>query len=391
MKAQLILVGGRPMPNMLTILHNKPDIIVAITSQDRKEELPYLKKAIRELLKDTKPSCNLDALDDEQYIVDAFSLPGIRIACELALEHYPDAEWLFNITGATTIMSIGAYEVSREHIQRVKWCYLDTAHTSVVTPSGSQANEQLFTISVKEYLTACYCTLEDGDLEDYRTIHEIQWLEFAQYLGRDPRKAALLKNILKNIQDINKSENRKIDASMPQSYDLNGLSEETLIMLEQAAKVGIVSNWRVETTQCHFLLSEPQYKFLDGTWLEVYTQEEVKQLGIFSNYEWGKKIKDRYGRKNQLDVAMIYKAQLLIVECKTGGDAFQSRTFQTLESIANALGRSFVTKILVTSLPIIDTEVELRAKSSGIFLVSRDNLPNIGTNLADIARRDVRI
>lgn len=391
MKAQLILVGGRPMPNMLTILNEKPDIVVAITSRDRKEELPYVKKAIRELLKKTKPNCNLDALDDEQYIVDAFNLHQINIACERALQCHPNAEWLFNITGATTIMSIGAYEVAKEHPQKAKWWYLDTGHTSVVTPTGSEENEQLFEITVKEYLTACYCTLEDGDLENYRTIHETLWLPFAQYIGRNPQQAALLKDVLKTIQDINKIEQRKIDADTPQPYDFEELSPETLMMLEQAAMVGIVSNWRREASSCHFLLSEPQYKFLDGTWLEVYTQEEVKQIGMFSNYEWGKKIKDRYGRKNQLDVAMIYKAQLLIVECKTGGDAFQAKTLQTLESIANALGRSFVTKILVTSLPITDTEVESRAKSSGIFIISRDDLPNIRMKLADIATKDVRI
>src|SRR2546427_367012 len=106
MKEQLILVGGRPMPNMLTILNEKPGIVVAITSRDRKEELPYVKKAIRELLKNTKPNCDLDALDDELYIVDAFDLPQISMACERALQNYPEAEWLFNITGATTIMSI---------------------------------------------------------------------------------------------------------------------------------------------------------------------------------------------------------------------------------------------------------------------------------------------
>ncbi len=390
-KAQLILVGGRPMPNMLTILHDKPDIIVAITSQDKEEELPYLKSAIRELLKSTKPDCNLAALDDEQYIVDAFNLNQIKAACEQALQNHPDVEdWLFNITGATTIMSIGAYEVTNKHPERVKWWYLDTGHTSIVTVSGSEQSEQLFETTVKQYIPACYCSLIDGDLESYRTTHETQWLTFAQYLGKNPQQAALLKEILKTIQDINKIEKRVIDANTSQSYDLKGLSEETIMMLKKAAEAGILSNWYRGDSACHFLLSEPQYKFLDGTWLEVYTYKEIERSGIFSNYEWGKKIKDRYGRTNQLDVAMMYKARLFIVECKTGYEAFRSETFQTLESVANALGRTFVTRILVTSLPINDVkEVESRAKSSGISIISRDDLPNIGVKLAEIAKKEI--
>jgi Card1-like, endonuclease domain len=390
MKAQLILVGGRPMPNMLTILHDKPDIIVAITSQDKEEERPYLKSAIRELLKETKPDCNLAALDEEQYIVDAFNLNQIRAACERALQNHPNIEnWLFNITGATTIMSIGAYEVANKHPQKVKWWYLDTGHSNVVTVSGSKQNKQLFETTVEQYIPACYCSLENGDLEAYRTTHETQWLAFAQYLGRNPQQVALLKDILKTIQDINRIEKRTIDANTSQSYNLKGLSRETIMMLEKAEGTGILSNWFKGDSACHFLLLEPQYKFLDGTWLEVYTYKEVEQAGIFSNYVWGKKIRDRYGRKNQLDVAMMYKAKLFIVECKTGYDAFKSGTLQTLESVANALGRNFVTRILVTSLPINDTEVDSRAKSSGIYIISRDDFPNIGKKLAEIASKEI--
>ena len=33
-KAQLILVGGRPVPNILTIIHEKPDIIIALCSKE---------------------------------------------------------------------------------------------------------------------------------------------------------------------------------------------------------------------------------------------------------------------------------------------------------------------------------------------------------------------
>ncbi len=387
MQAQLILVGGRPMPNMLTILHQKPDIIVAIVSRDREEEIPYLKSAVQELLKDLKLDCAIDT----SFIVDAFNLAEIKSACESALEKYQEANWLFNITSATTIMSIGAYEIAQAHTERVKWWYLDTAHTSIVTPLGGEKNEKLFEITVQKYLTASYCALENGDMEDYRIIHETRWLPFAQSLGRGRLSTPKLKDLLRIIRDINRAENRQIAQFTPQIYDIEKLSDETLKMLEEAANVGIVDNWYTNDTRCSFRLTEPQYKFLDGTWLEVYTWKAIQQTGIFTDYEWGKKIKDRYNRWNQLDAAMIYKAQLLIVECKTGSEAFQSKTFQTLESISNALGRNFVTKLLVTSLPVTDDDVNSRAKSSSIFIIQKDDLPNIETKLISIAKGDRRL
>lgn len=45
MKAQLILVGGRPMPNILTLIHQEPELIIAIcSSQSYKRNGLLLKK-----------------------------------------------------------------------------------------------------------------------------------------------------------------------------------------------------------------------------------------------------------------------------------------------------------------------------------------------------------
>lgn len=114
-------------------------------------------------------------------------------------------------------------------------------------------------------------------------------------------------------------------------------------------------------------------------------------MNMFSDCEWGKKVKDRHGRVNQLDVSLIYKAQMAIIECKTGNDSFESKTFQTIESISNALGGSFVTKLLVTSLAKPNEEVLSRANSSRIRIISRDDLPNIGEKLAEIIVKEIKV
>src|SRR5437016_13796045 len=104
-KALLILVGGRPIPNILTVIHEQPEVIVPICSnQSVKEEWPELKQAIERL----SPASTI--LEPDQ--VDAFVVEAIQKACELAFLRYPQADWIFNVTTATSLMTLGAYKAA---------------------------------------------------------------------------------------------------------------------------------------------------------------------------------------------------------------------------------------------------------------------------------------
>src|SRR5947208_2009926 len=110
MKAQLILVGGRAsIPNILTIIHQRPDVIVAVSSTESKKDVPRLEQAIKVV----HPTYQLEQVDP----VDAFDFSQIYSVCEKAVKNHPDAEWIFNITTGTTIMSIAAYEVAMKYRQ----------------------------------------------------------------------------------------------------------------------------------------------------------------------------------------------------------------------------------------------------------------------------------
>src|SRR5437868_6701370 len=108
--ALLILFGGRSMPNILTIIHEKPEVIAVIVSQDFTQKLADMRSAIADLFEGTdyKPGI------DDSYIVDAFDRENTRKKSLEAVETHPDYNWMFNVTAATTIMSIGAYEAAKE-------------------------------------------------------------------------------------------------------------------------------------------------------------------------------------------------------------------------------------------------------------------------------------
>ena len=87
-----------------------------------------------------------------------------------------------------------------------------------------------------------------------------------------------------------------------------------------------------------------------GDWLEVYVWHEVKQRGFADDYQWGCKVSDGQV-ENELDLAVLYKAQLLIAECKTDQNPFQGRRnyLGKLDAIANLLGGTYVTQVFITN------------------------------------------
>ena len=267
-KAQLILVGGRPIPNVLTIIQQKPEEIVAICSHESfTKEWLTLKQGIENLL----PSCRIKAVD-----VDGFDLPQIRTACEEALKCAPDANWLFNVTTATTVMSIGAYEAAQKYADAmsIRCWYLDTAKTRVISLVGEGANEQVFQIAIGQYAAGYNCRLVSGSLEEQREHSEQVWLPFAQFLGKNPQHI----NPLKDVTNLIANQRPNQEASRP--YSRKKLSDAAYNILEIASGMGLVDDLQQEKDITSFRLSHIQAAFLDGAWLEAYVYPIEKRCHI---------------------------------------------------------------------------------------------------------------
>jgi len=373
-KALLLLVGGRAsIPNILTVIHEQPKFVVTVSSWESYPDLSQLEHAIKKIL----PTCSVEHMDS----VDAFEIQKIMDRCEEALKKQRDANWTFNVTAATTIMSIAAYEVAKKH-QITCW-YINTSKTRIITLIGDPGDESIFKIDVLQYVTAYNRELIQGNLEEQREQSEREWLPFALKIGKNPRYAELLKLVMQQVGKDKRGRPRK---STMQDYVLKNHPHETYQVLEEAQHVGLLDDLSTDKalTIC-FRLSYLQDKFLNGAWLEAYICDEARKLGIFDDCQWNQRIVDG-NNKNELDVAMTYKAQLLIAECKTGEEAFSSETLYQLNAVANMLGNRFVGKILITSLPREGASKDFEAKRVGlsIVLATAEDLPNIG----EILRRE---
>lgn len=392
-KVLLILVGGRPIPNILTVIHEQPEIIVPICSKESiKREWIELKPAIRKLL----PTSTII----ESRPVDAFRVSQIEKRCFRVIQRFPDAEWIFNVTTATSLMTLAAYKAAEKghsvHNKSIRCWYLDTANTRVIALVGQTRRKSIFFIKVDQYLAAYNYQLGEGNLKDYKRRYlSPDWLAVAKALGQNPQKAALLKQILNNTEP--KGAPKKSNADEPaifKGYRIES-SDEIYALLKELETVELVLKLREVNGKLHFNLSEQEYKFLNGAWLELYVYQVAEALGIFDDVQWQRRIVDndptRQARKpleyNELDVSMTYKAQLMIIECKTGGEGKESRALEDITNIADSVGRDFVVKILATDQLIEDnSDFMTKAKRKGIYVVTGDKISQIRDTLEQQAK-----
>ncbi len=384
-KAVLTLFGGRSfLPTILTLLHERPEIVVAISSKESHRDLPLLKQAIDKYQERHSFSCQLATPEG----IDAFAVAEIQRVCESAVAQYPKMDWLFDVTGATSLMTLAAYEASKAcsiTLSRPVRCwYLNTAQTRVIPLVGEGCDEGIFNINVDDYATAYSRDLIAGELEDQREYSQQYWLPFAQTLGKNPHFATLLKLVMDKIKS-------RPGKQSPKLYSMKGLPAETYALLEEAQQVGLLSQLSSNGgSTMSFQLSYLQDKFLNGAWLEAYVwdaarniKDEARGRALFDDCQWNQKVIDGNSR-NELDVAVTYKAQLLIAECKTGGEeSFSSDTLYKLDSVANVFGGRFVGRLLITSISRKTPSQEFlaQAKSRRIVVVTGEALPDIAATL----------
>lgn len=388
MQAQLILVGGRLIPNILSVIYQQPEFIIAVCSlQSHKREWLQLRKAIQNLV----PTCQI-----KEEVVDGYLLEQIEQACEKYIGQNDKETWVFNVTNATSIMSIGAYNIAKKYAHTpnidLNCWFLDTPRSRIIALVGKPADKSIFDLEVAQYIAAYDYRLVPGNLEEERAYSETHWLPFCYFLVEHIENINTLK---KFVGKISNQKPQKKDGSQERS--IADSSEAMYTFLIHICGFGLIDNLRKESGRVFFNLTYLQANFLEGTWLEAYVWNQAFQLSIFSDCLWNQKLiaNERLTDKeseNELDVALIYKAQLFIVECKTGKDeGFKSEILYKIDSVANPLGNWSVGKVLVMSLSIPDEsdkiaykkyeEFKHKARDKGITLVTREELSNVGTIL----------
>lgn len=321
--ALLILVGGRQVPNLLTAQFLKPDIICPIASeQGKSREWSSLEPALRSL-----GSSHIEP----PTIVDAFGPQDIQAQCQAAVARHPDAEWIFNITCGTAIMSIGAYEAAKQCAASA-W-YLDTATQQVVCLHGKPAPVGMFDMTVEKYLAvygrSCLPTAKP----------EPHYVECARRMGNSPGQS---KRLIHAMDRVKGGRVHLPAAEKPLRQLCRFLAAKNLLNdLQESEKE--ISFLCPPAHQAFF--TSPQSK-----WLEIFVWDCAGQLGCFEDWQFGVNIPNLHLADNEVDLMAVSLATLLIAECKTDFDPFKGKVdyLNKLHTVSNMIGGNYVGRLYIT-------------------------------------------
>ncbi|MBE3560240.1 MAG: DUF1887 family protein [Ktedonobacteraceae bacterium] len=326
-KALLIVAGGRAIPNVLSLLYLRPQVVRVILSKegwDHKQAFVDIARSI--------PDCQIDIIAD----IDAYDFNICLEACQNACEPYPDDEWewTFDITSAPKITGIAAYEVAKQ--KGVSCWHADAQrerHVSLVKPVEIDT-ARFFHLTLDDYMKAQHriWAIPQGPVPDYRQI-VTKWADITKELVASPDTIELLTL----LHDKKPGDTVPLPAHLIYSPLLQSIANKGLLEIDRL-RYGVITG---EFT------SKQAAKFLGtGDWLEFYVWNEAvsTKLDDDSNFtdefhcQWGCSIFDGPVEK-ELDLALMYKAQLILAECKAEQNPYLAKRghLHKLQAKANVL------------------------------------------------------
>ena len=375
-KIMISLLGGRPIPNMLALLHLKPDCLYVIVSKDSLGAGGNYEKLINALPSHLRPS--------KPCSVKPYNLTETIQQCEtIANKHKKDQIVVVSASEPKT-MGFGAYDAVknlRTQCRNVDMCYLSRKGLVWVFRNTKDDDDaDSVRIGLKDYFASYGWNVTSNPGPDERFQKLVSLL--VQNL---PTSHLLLCTLKSNDRGKGKRTIR---------YN-QYLNDEEFFLLRKIEKLQIISNvLRTDTETKWTVNGDEEAKFLlTGDWLEFYVYRTASRLKtaqdepLFNECGWG--VEDT-SDKGEIDFAGIFGGQMVVASCKT--EKSVKRTwFEELHSKVVQLGKGMCSALLVSSVSkSVRTRKDLDkyerwARERQIVLVMAEDLPQ----LPDILRKIV--
>jgi len=308
-----LLVGGRLTPNFIGVLGYQPDAVECLVSEDEKSKYNDVLEVLSSL-----PRLELPA---QPRLVPAFDMQHIVGACQQVINSHPEAEILFNVTCATKVMGIAAYEVAKQAKQQA--IYVDTAHARFLNLTDLNEQPMPIRIGLADYLGFYGRHPHKVFSFDKLSIPEETALDAAAYLA-EAGMAAVETLALMRRQDRGKGR-RSIKLKR-----LPGLEQwDVLCKLNQFGLIPDLSRSPDDTVR-YVIANDADWGFLDGTWLEAHVWHQATKCAdgqgcpLFNECDLSMEIPTQAGARKEIDVACIYQGQLLHCSCKSEHSPFKT-------------------------------------------------------------------
>ena len=387
-QALMGVAGGRGVPDALALLYLKPKLVLPVTSEEGWET----EKAFLDLARRI-PGCKVWPMQH----VDAYNLDTAMKVCRRALKgceeelrkSYPDTEWdwIFTITSAPKILAFATYEIAKE-LKVPCWYSAPQKEKVVSLVKESEVDiKRFFHLSFNDYIKIQGRTYHEkgSPVPHYRSDAE-SWTDVAKTLALSDETYQLLPIFYRHRKRAKKSldDAARDPMFLPPEVEalplVKYLIERGMLRMSRTCPDGIP--YRFSSKSATQFLST-------GDWLEIYVWDQINKIKRENNNQafaddcrWGCEIpKERV--VYELDVALMYKAQLVIVECKTDEHPFKGENnyLRNLDAVADQLGGDYVSKVFVTNRRGEGESYDnfyRQARQRNIEVITRERLHEIG-------------
>lgn len=363
-KALLIVTGGRVLPDILMLHYLQPELVVIIAPQEG-----WLYQKILTDVTRTLPSCTVQIIAN----IDAFDFNACMQACVEACLSYPEWDWTFTTSSSSKIMSLAAYEIAKQ--RNIPLWLIDVMHEKVASlvRDIEVDTHRFFHITVDKYMKSYgYTIADDRSANDYHQSKLLAWSNVMQELILSP-DTEIIHNLLKATPLTNRPVRVMLHPELKTSALLQSLVQNGLLEITQDSDDHKIS-CSMSYESAHFLM---------GDWLAFWVWHEVIKAGVADDCRWGFRIRNGQVQFD-IDLVIIFKTRLLLVECKTAPNAFKDTQLARLDSTANLLGGGYVSKFFITNQrgagDMFKSFCE-KARLRNIVVITKEDLPNIATIL----------
>lgn len=366
--AMIALVSDQPLPNLMAALQYepRPDHIEFIVSADKEKSHEYDKWyngkyfALARALRLLNISC------DRLPPAHPYDLQSVQAQCQSAIEKHEDADHLvFNITGGTKMMALGAFATAQG---RCPIIYVESRDRRLITIQGDRSTSVQFdesrfsTIDAEVYLAAYQ-----------RTITQKQ-----AFADLSPAKIDASRFIVEHLplvrpvlEEMTKAVLSHGSRTAPRHFSFDPATSNQKQVLDHLIALGLVQTGI--QTGLYLVPTEDHWHFLQGAWLEVYALGALTRSGEFSDVQSNVKLS---GSDIELDIVLTRNASLAICEAKVG--AKMSITMSRLRALKEMLAGVYGKTFYLTARDQITSDMKQAVRDFGVTkAICGPELPNI--------------
>jgi len=375
------LVSAQPTPNITPVAdaQTRPKRVILVVSNDMQSQAEWLGNVIKQR----------GVRVEGWPIVDPWDVEHLQSRLMELLEREQEGvagkTLALNATGGTKPMSIAAYETFRAYDLPIFYVHPEQDRLIWMYPQNGPALVLEDTIKLGPFLAAHGATAREP-IE--RTPPAPEVIDFAEELVKDLDRYAKALPVLNALAASarNRRESARLDRNDP------GSSLDELI--ERFADAGYV----VRQDSVLRFPDEAHRAFVNGGWFEQYVFHRVKRLHAedvpVQDAACNLTVERTVRRKpvtNELDVALLVRNKLYVIECKTrswpenpdgssGADALYK-----LDSLVDLVGGLKARGMLVSYLPLPDKD-KRRAADLRIEVCEGREVAELSSRLAKWVR-----